>query len=331
MKKLKVLQGFIDIGGQASRYSRALQQQGYLSECWAYEQVLKDEPVDKRLNFRKDGLLNGRFRKLGYFIEALSKFDIWHIHKGFSLFHNVKDLEWAKKTGKGVIIHYRGREIRPQMDLVQLPNVIVNKVLREQEIADLIFVKDGQLAKLIAPYVRQPIVFPNIVDVSKLKTRLLIPDDYYDEKRKLRVVHVPSNPLYKGTEFIREAMKKIASDIDYIELAGLSHTALLEHYWKADIVIDQVLTGTYGNASLEAMALGRCVVNHLDETFMAYEPEYPPIINSDRFHLTDVIAELSVNRKRIWEAGEKGRAFTLEHHSFDGVGRKLIDYYQNII
>ena len=329
MKIKRVLQGYIDIGGQASRYSRALMLQGCYSESWAYDQVLKDEPIDKRLQLDKSGMFDGRLRKFVYFLEAFRKFNVWHIHKGFTLFHNARDLELARRAGKFIIIHYRGREIRPTMNTHELSPKIREKVLREQDIANKIFVKDGQLAELIAPYVKHPIVFPNIVDVSKLKIDRFLPDDFHDERRKLRVVHIPSNPKYKGTDLIRQAIKRIEDKIDYSEFSGLPHRELLEKYWQADVIVDQVLTGTYGNASLEAMALGRCVVNYLKKEFMLYEPEQPPIVHAAPEQLTEVLAHLCENRKLVWQAGEMGKIFVDRHHSFQGVGRKLLEYYSD--
>src|SRR5690606_27597960 len=100
-----VLQGFIDIAGQATRYAKALRMIGYESHCWAYEQVIKDEPVNKWLQLNNTGMIGGRLRKLSYFLEAFVKFNVWHIHKGFSLFHNAKDLELVRRAGKFVVIH----------------------------------------------------------------------------------------------------------------------------------------------------------------------------------------------------------------------------------
>ncbi len=328
---MRVLQGFIDIGGQANRYAEAIRQQGHHAESWFYERTLKNEPYDRLLDFTANGLLGGRLRKVNYLKAALLKFDVWHIHKGFSMFHHAKDLKIAKKLGKKIIIHYRGREIRPEMHLDTLPRHIMEKVKRENEIADRIFVKDGQLAELISPYVSCPIIFPNIVRIDHFTPPSEYPIDYFETQRKLRVVHIPSNAEYKGTAFIRQAAARLKDKIDYIEPSNISHQEVLNFYWKADVVLDQLLTGTYGNASLEAMALGRCVVNYLNPAFTRFEPEIPPIVHATKDSVAEVLLDLSMNRSFLHDRAKEGVQFIRRNHKKEEVGLKLINCYQNIL
>lgn len=77
-----------------------------------------------------------------------------------------------------------------------------------------------------------------------------------------RVVHVPSNGPLKGTEHIDRAMTELhdAGLVDYRTLRNLTHDELRREYQEADVVVDQVVLGLYGVASVEAMAAGRVVV-----------------------------------------------------------------------
>lgn len=321
---MKVLQGFIDIGGQANRYARALRLKGIQSESWFYDRTIKTEPFDRALDFSKYGLLSGRVRKARYLFEVLLNFDVLHIHKGYSMFNSAKDLDIARRLGKKVIIHYRGSEIRKDMKAVTLAQVVIKKIQTENSIANRIVVKDGQLAELIKPYVKDLHVFPNIVDVSSVKEW----KKTYNGKKKLLIVHIPSNPSVKGTDIIRKEIGKISNQIDYLELRNLSHKDVLLKYLEADIVIDQLLTGTYGNAALEAMALGTPVLNYLNPLFTAYEPENPPILHVDSSTLCDVILDVNKNRELLEKFGKAGNAFVSKYHTYDSVGQQLIDLYQ---
>lgn len=326
----RVLQGFIDVAGQASRYSSALKMQGCHAEAWFYHRVLKDESFNEILDFSSSGVFKGRFRKLGYLLKAAWKFDIWHIHKGFSIYGKGKDISLVKKLGRTIIIHYRGREIRPDMNMTTLPLHIIEKVKRESELADLIFVKDGQLAELIKPYVKDVVVFPNIVDISDYNPNSEHPDDFYDNKRKLRVVHIASNPKYKGTDIIRDQLHKLKDRIHFEELSNLSHTNLLKQYWQADLIIDQLSAGTYGNASLEAMALGRGVINYLNPLFTQYEPELPPIIKTEKNNLADTVVFMDEHRDVLFENAAKGKEFIKRHHTYSSVGIQLLSQYKRL-
>lgn len=321
---MRVLQGYIDIAGQASRYSKVLNDMGVHSEAWVYERVIDDEPVNRILNFTNSGFWNGRIRKAKYTIEVLSKFDILHIHKGFSILHDSMDLKLAKKFNKKIFIHYRGSEIRQEMKADQLSKKVIDKIKKEEDLSNIILVKDGQIAELIKPYVSNFEIFPNIVNVESVKHI----EKKYNVNKKLKVVHIPSNPKFKGTDIIRNELAKLKNAIDYVELTNISHYEVLNHFISADLVIDQLLTGTYGNASLEAMALGTTVLNYLNPKFTKYEPESPPIINIEKYNICDTILYLNSNREIIERNGILSRNFTDSNHSNEVVGKKLIELYK---
>lgn len=80
-----------------------------------------------------------------------------------------------------------------------------------------------------------------------------------------RVVHVPSNPLVKGTAEITPIVQRLHDEgiIEYISVSGLSHAEMPAVFASADVVLDQFRLGDYGVAACEAMASGRLVVSHV--------------------------------------------------------------------
>jgi glycosyltransferase involved in cell wall biosynthesis len=318
-----VLQGFIDIGGQPGRYAQALRLCGVPACSWIYQKTLSSTNPDKTLDFSRKGIWSGRLRKSGYLLEVLSRFNILHIHKGYSLFHQAKDLRIAQKLGLKVFIHYRGSEIRTDMEATVLSPKVRDKVLREASFADKILVKDGQLAELLKTIGIESSVFPNIVDVRGVEhiSKREFPNE------RLRIVHIPTNTEAKGTAEIRKAMHALGALVDYKEIQGISHEQVLEEFLQADLVIDQLRTGTFGNTSLEAMALGTPVISHLDPLFTAYEPEIPPIIPADKVNLKQVIEYLHLNRHVLQSAAVAGKIFVEKYHSYAIVGQQLVDLY----
>lgn len=77
-----------------------------------------------------------------------------------------------------------------------------------------------------------------------------------------RVVHIPSNGRMKGTPFIDAILTELddAGVVEYRSLRALSRDELRREYQEADIVVDQVVMGLYGVASLEGLAAGRVVL-----------------------------------------------------------------------
>ena len=319
----RVLQGFIDIGGQPGRYTQALKLYQVPAESWIYQKTLSSTIPDRELDFSRSGWWSGRWRKATYLIEILSRFDILHIHKGYSLFHRALDLKLAKSLGLRVFIHYRGSEIRPDMESTVLSEAVLEKVRNEADIAEKILVKDGQLAELLRSANIPCSVFPNIVDVSPLD-KIEKPTTV---ARKLKVVHIPTNTLAKGTEAVRQTMSKLSEVVDYEEIQGIPHHLVLEKLFRADLVIDQLRTGTYGNTSLEAMALGTPVISYLNPVFTAYEPSTPPVISADKRNLADIVLHFCREREQLATIGNEGRAFALKYHSYERVGAELLQLY----
>jgi glycosyltransferase involved in cell wall biosynthesis len=77
----------------------------------------------------------------------------------------------------------------------------------------------------------------------------------------LRVVHLPSNPLLKGTDLIAEPLEALAraGKIELIVARNLPHEDVMRLYASADVVLDQFRMGIYGVAAVEAMGFG-CLV-----------------------------------------------------------------------
>ncbi len=319
----RVLQGFIDIGGQPGRYAQALKLHRVPAESWIYQKTLSSTIADRELDFSRSGLWSGRWRKATYLIQILNQFNILHIHKGYSLFHRALDLKLAKSLGLRVFIHYRGSEIRPDMESTELSKVVLEKVHNEAGIAEKILVKDGQLAELLRSANIPCSVFPNIVDVSPLDNT----EKPTPIARKLKVVHIPTNTLAKGTEAVRQSMAKLSEVVEYEEIQGIPHRQVLEKLFRADMVIDQLRTGTYGNTSLEAMALGTPVISYLNPVYTAYEPAKPPVISADKGTLADIVLHFCRERNQLAAIGNEGRAFARKYHSYDRVGAELLQLY----
>jgi hypothetical protein len=82
-----------------------------------------------------------------------------------------------------------------------------------------------------------------------------------------RVVHIPSNPLLKGTDLIDPVLRRLerAGRIEYLRAEGLPASEVGRLYASADIVADQFRLGIYGVAAAEAMAAGRLVLSDADQ------------------------------------------------------------------
>lgn len=82
------------------------------------------------------------------------------------------------------------------------------------------------------------------------------------------VLHAPSHSWLKGAGLIEPMLRSLSEEgvIRYRQVVDVPHTAMPALYAEADIVLDQFLLGSYGVAACEAMAAGRLVLSHVDES-----------------------------------------------------------------
>lgn len=90
-------------------------------------------------------------------------------------------------------------------------------------------------------------------------------------KKRLNVVHAPTNRETKGSAEVLAALDEVnrrtGGAVNLTLVEGLPHHQALAVYEKADLVIDQVKIGWYGGLAVEVMAMGKpvaCYVNPQD-------------------------------------------------------------------
>ena len=129
---------------------------------------------------------------------------------------------------------------------------------------------------------------------------------------RVRIVHAPSKREGKGTQAVLdaiEALQREGAPIDLDLIEGVPHAEARQRYAAADLVIDQVRLGWYGLTSIEAMALGKPVVCHLDpdaadETDAAFGLPLPHV-RADGAALTGVLRELVAQPGAAPRAGRR--------------------------
>lgn len=145
------------------------------------------------------------------------------------------------------------------------------------------------------------------------------------ERRVPRVVHVPSHSVVKGTAYISAVMEDLASRgvIEYISPAKMPHAQMKAVIQSADVVIDQVLTGFYGVAAVEAMAAGRVLIGSLADDVAALMPEAPQFLRADPSTLKDVMLSVLDRRDEMRAAVADNLAFVRRWHDGAESARRL--------
>lgn len=147
------------------------------------------------------------------------------------------------------------------------------------------------------------------------------------ERRKLRVLHVPSarRPSIKGTDHIHPTLKRLAAEglIDYFTSDFMPRNELRAIVREADIVVDQLLVGSFGVAAVEAMAAGRLVVGNIAPDVRDLIGFNVPIVDATPDSFADVIRQILNNASDYRETAAAGVVYTQSHHSGNRSARIL--------
>lgn len=151
------------------------------------------------------------------------------------------------------------------------------------------------------------------------------------EDGPLKVVHIPSVQIMKGTQLIEDSLFELdrAGIIEYTPISGVSSRDMPGIIEKADVVLDQFRLGSYGVAACEAMSMKKPVLGHIlpevrqlveDLTGLAL-----PIVEATPESIATLLIELAQDRKRLNQIGEQGAHFVSQIHSGSWSAKQLID------
>jgi hypothetical protein len=150
--------------------------------------------------------------------------------------------------------------------------------------------------------------------------------------RPLRLVHLATSPVIKGTGLIERAVaaaaERCAVTIDVV--IQRPRQEALARLAAADYLIDQVVLGWYGATAVEAMWLGVPVICRLDEEQVAAVPDIgreAPILGCTVENLTDLIVRLAGDREQRSELVQRGYDFTAKWHDPESVAAHTLSAY----
>lgn len=136
------------------------------------------------------------------------------------------------------------------------------------------------------------------------------------------VLHLPSrsDPPIKGTVHVDRVMQDLHDRgvIEYRRPDQCTHSEMRKHIQKADIVVDQILTGSYGVTAVEAMAAGRVVIGNVGQSTRNVMEEEPPIIDASPANLAEVMEQILDQKEFLRETAQQGAVFAEKWHN----GRK---------
>jgi|TARA_R100001015_G_C4635232_1_gene204145 glycosyltransferase involved in cell wall biosynthesis len=315
----------MEIASYISTTGRALRKSGITTF------TINTATTDKRYQKENYNLTLQRNESVSFY-GSLSKtlaqeFDVLNYAWGESIFSDFSDVLYAKSRGKKTIPSFLGSDVRrykfaknisPYFEYDNQPD----DGRKERKLA---FWSDINNRTAITGSEEMELLVSDFFDTChnigyggmdeylRMKT-------VFSQGEAITIVHAPSNPRIKGTEYVRQAIKKIKErlgeeKINYIELTDVSHKEALEIYSRADIILDQFKIGGLGYLAHEAMALGKPVVTYVSPKIIELLPEHPPILNTSPQEIHDNLSYLIKDKNLIYNLGEKSKKYIQKYHT----------------
>ncbi len=167
-------------------------------------------------------------------------------------------------------------------------------------------------------------------------------DPLFDVTEKPTVVHMPTVREKKGTELILSAvseLRKEGLDFRFDLVENVPRDEALFRLGRAHILVDQVvdekvtgIPGLIGMTSLEAMALGKAAVCHVDPDWLKWYPGIP-IVNAavDKDDLKSVLKRLVGDLEETRKIGVAGNDYVRKFHSPQAIAKRLVGLYESIV
>lgn len=273
--------------------------------------------------------------------------DVFHYQWG-AVFPDYADLKWVARSGRPLFIEWIGSEIRipdickkinPYYAMVFDKGYEYNRLESNNKSLEVqkIF-KDVGAIPLIFPemniYVKKdifPVTYPTQV---RLDITGFVPDYPLPDTKKPLIVHSPTAKICKGSDIIIAVIEELKKsfEFDFILLHNMDRKQVHEVMCKADIYLDQIIVGSHGMATAEAMALGKPVMCYImKEVFEGGLPADCPIINTNPDNLKEQLIRLITNGQLRHDIGRQSRVFAEKHFDADKISAYLVNVYKEVL
>jgi glycosyltransferase involved in cell wall biosynthesis len=164
------------------------------------------------------------------------------------------------------------------------------------------------------------------VDASKLRSKLprrVNPDQFV-------IGHFPNHGYFKGSKYLEAAIRKLQAEghnIEFLQLSGKPNEEIREAMSEIDVLVDQLVSGSFGLTAIEAMALGCPVICYLHDGVAIAEPDACPVIPANPETIADVLRALVLDPKKLSRARIAGPIYVKRNYSIQSLGKHLADLY----
>ena len=335
---MKIMHGMREVAGQAYYSVKGLRDNGYDAKLILWDESPLHYPYDecmKMVQEKKYMYPIYAIRVFFNFIKCSFKYDTYHFHFGHSLLPWNLDLPFLKLLKKNIFFEFHGSDVRQESIAYRMNHYWREVGLTNEEKLRTRMLKLGKYAKAFIvhddellphfPAELQPFVVPLRIEPDKFEPKY--PDP---EKKTVTIVHAPSNRGVKGTSHVHKAIENLKKkyDIEYILVENMTQEDAFKEYRKADIIVDQILGGTYGVFAIEAMGMGKPVLTYITDSMQKNLPEELPIVSASPLTIESELERLINDGKLRHDLGVAGRKYIETYHDCKKNGKIIGRIYE---
>ncbi|MDU5945959.1 MAG: glycosyltransferase [Paenibacillus macerans] len=265
--------------------------------------------------------------------------DILHIHGSLAANSALPEITTYLENSRAVpLIHYETREIRTRDEAVRTNFYAHLDDSYDENAADRLeqwstlfpacIVENEEASQYASKYHQRVYIVPFAVNPGELGGAPGAPKEAADGP--VLIVH-PGTDVSSGSEFVEKAVSQLLQEgynIRYENAQNLTRADAVALLSRADIVIDQLLHGSYGITSVEAMALGKPVLSHLREDLLPAMNPALPVVSANPATLYRKLIPLIESQELRNNLGQAGKDYVAKNHYLDAVIPKILDVYR---
>jgi hypothetical protein len=329
------------VGGMAWGLAQGERRLGLDSKVLITQENFLRYPYDISLRWDKRGAIGRFISSLRAFLKYRNKFDVFHFNYGstlidfrtYGIFH--WDLPFYPKDKK-VVFTYNGCDARQKYKTIKRVGIaschekdcyggICNdegrdrmrekRIHRVSKYAHHIFAVNPDLLYFLPENISSflPYTIAAWYDIETVP---------YKIGRTIKIVHSPTDRAVKGSHYILQALENLKKrfDLEIVLVENMPYREALRDYEKADLIIDQVLTGWYGAAAVEAMKMGKPVGVFIREEDLKFIPKEmakdlkETIININPNNMESILEEYLENPHRLYSKNQASSEYVRKWH-----------------
>lgn len=186
---------------------------------------------------------------------------------------------------------------------------------------------DCEMAEYVAPYFERVFTFRQPVDLKRF------PFQSPDLERPPVFLHVPTEPLVKGTEEIVAAFDQLKSEGLRFEFRMKRRLTQVEFYRElnsCDVYVDELRCGSHGVTAVEAMAAGKPTVTYIRPDLIEKYPSKMPLVNANPDTILLKLRELIMDADARGNIANRSRLYAEQYHDSLLVAQEMLEIYRQI-